>query len=888
MKIHQLKAADAITSLGSRAQGLSRAEAAARLQEYGLNRVEEAAREHLAIRFLKEFTHFFALILWLAAALAFVAALSEPEGGMTTLGVAILGVILVNGVFSFWQEYRAERAIAALRRLLPASVIVARDNENMQVAADEIVPGDILYLGEGDKVPADCRLIEAFGVRVNNATVTGESLPKARTAEPSPEEEVLQARNILLAGTAMVSGDARALVFATGMHTEFGKIAHLTQERGERYSPLQREIARMSRLIALMSTLIGVAFFVVGRVIGIPFWENFIFAIGVIVANVPEGLLPAVTLSLAMATQRMARKNALIRHLPAVETLGSATVICTDKTGTLTQNIMRVKTLFLGGMFCRIPDVDTSLRKRHAALFEAAGRCHNLKRAGSGDGMTWIGDPMEAALARMAHEMMPGMRDDPRIAEIPFDADRKRMSVVLRRPQGVTLFTKGALETLLPLCTRVQSGSAIEPLSEAWRQKLLHAQEEMADQGFRILAFAFREAESEQEVREEGLTLTGLAGLEDPPRPEVPDAIRKCHAAGIKVIMITGDHPHTAKAIAREIKLTQTEAPRIITGEQLRRLSAAQLQVALDEPEIIFARVGADQKMLIVSALKRKKHVVAATGDGVNDAPALKQAHIGIAMGVSGTDVTRESADMILLDDNFASIVAAIEEGRAVFDNIRKFLTYVLTSNIPELVPYLSFVLFKIPLALTIIQMLAVDLGTDMLPALGLGAEKPAPDIMQRPPRKRSERLFDWRLALRAYLFLGVLEAAAAMAAFLYVLRGGGWHYGAMLAHGDVLYLQGTTATLSAIIVMQVVNVFLCRSPDLSIGTYGLSGNRLILLGVAAELVLIFLIDYTPAGNQVFGTAPVGIEVWLQVIPFAAAMLAFEEARKWLARRFRT
>jgi magnesium-transporting ATPase (P-type) len=380
------------------------------------------------------------------------------------------------------------------------------------------------------------------------------------------------------------------------------------------------------------------------------------------------------------------------------------------------------------------------------------------------------------------------------------------------------------------------------------------------------------------------MTLAGLIGLEDPPRPEVAGALQKCRDAGIKVIMVTGDHPHTATAIAREIGLVRSAAPVVITGARLGHLSDIQLQLALDAPEIIFARVLAEQKMRIVGALKKKREIVAVTGDGVNDAPALRKADVGIAMGRSGTDVAREAADMVLLDDNFASIVAAIEEGRAVFTNIRNFLTYILTSNVPELIPYLAFVVLRIPLPLTIIQILAVDLGTDMLPALGLGAEKPAPDIMNAPPRPRSDRLLNWPLIVRAYLFLGVMQAVAAMSAYWFVLNWGGWRFGEKLALHDPLYLQATTACLSAIVVMQIANVFLCRSDRRSAFTSGLFSNKLILVGVAAEITLIVLIDYTPWGNALFGTAPIPAAVWLFIIPFALGMLALEELRKWFVR----
>jgi sodium/potassium-transporting ATPase subunit alpha len=886
MKIHHLSVEAALASLNTGTDGLSHAEAGRRLQEFGPNQVERVAGTPLWLRFLKEFTHFFALILWVAAGLAFAAEVFGPGQGMLTLGLAILGVILINGLFSFLQEYRAEKALAALEKLLPHQVEVMREGKARQILAAELVPGDFLILEEGGDVPADCRLIEAFGVRVNHATVTGESLPKARDANPSAEENFLYSKNVLLAGTSLVSGQAKAVVFATGAHTEFGKIASLTQSARKIISPLQREIAHLSRLVAILATSIGVVFFLIGQFIGLSFWANLIFAIGIIVANVPEGLLPTVTLSLAMATQRMAKRNALVRHLSSVETLGSASVILTDKTGTLTQNRMEVKQLFLGEKTLSRSDAlsEASLLEKWRPLFLGMGLCHNLKRA---DNNQWLGDPMEVALANMALDT----RIDPAafviVDEVPFDTDRKRLSTLHQVSGGLELYTKGAPETVLPLCHQLLLETGLTPLTPELRKAFTNAQARMADQGLRVLAFAQRTVLPGyvHDTLETDMTLVGLVGLEDPPRPEVKAAIQKCFDAGIRVIMVTGDHPHTALAIGREIGLIRSAKPAIVTGDELLHLSDTQLQLALDAPEIIFARVTANQKLHIVNALQQKKHTVAVTGDGVNDAPALKQADIGIAMGISGTDVAKEAADMVLLDDNFASIVAAIEEGRGVYDNIRKFLTYILTSNIPELIPYLAFVLFKIPLPLTIIQILAVDLGTDMLPALGLGAERPHPGVMQRPPRPRQERLLNLGLLLRAYLFLGIMEAGAAMAAFFFVLNSGGWHYGETLGHLDPLYLQATTGTLSAIIVMQVVNVFLCRSQRDSVFSFGLFSNRLTLGGIAFEITLICLIDYTPWGNALFGTAPIGMDVWLFVVPFALGMLLMEELRKWLVHQ---
>ena len=884
MRITQLATAEALASLRSSEGGLSSAEAARRLAEYGANRVEEIRREPLALRFAREFTHFFALILWLAAGLAFIAELNDPGQGMAMLGFAILGVIVVNGAFSFWQEFRAERAIAALKNLLPRQVTATRDGLACRVGAETLVPGDLVLVQEGDDVPADCRLIEASDLRVNLATITGEALPKARSAAPCDEPDLLAARNVLLAGTAVVSGHGKALVFATGMHTEFGRIAHLTQTGGESPSPLQREIARMSRVVAALATLLGVSFFAIGQALGLSFWQNLVFAIGIIVANVPEGLLPTVTLALAMATQRMARRNALIRHLPAVETLGSATVICTDKTGTLTQNRMAVNLAFFAEGPVALPAASAAAQT-YRPFFDVALRCHDLREIADNGRIRLLGDPMEAALVAMAEAAL-GSRTGTRAGEIPFDADRRRMSTAYESPDGPILYCKGAPEAVLPLCDAVLTAAGVQPFDAAQRERFRLAQEDMAERGLRVLALAWRRLppDAPREGWEQGLVLAGLAGIEDPPRPEVEDAIRRCREAGIKVIMVTGDHPRTALAIARQIGLVRSEPPVAVTGAELRRMSEAQLQLALDAPEILFARVTADQKMRVVEALKRKAHVVAATGDGVNDAPALKRADIGIAMGLSGTDVARESADMVLLDDNFASIVNAIEEGRAVYENIRKFLAYILTSNVPELVPYLAFVLFRIPLPLTIIQILAVDLGTDMLPALALGAERPDPQNMRRPPRPRGERLLSWPLLARADLFLGALEAAAAMAAFFFVLRSAGWSYGELPGRLDPLYLQATTACLAAIIVTQVVNVFLCRDPRASLFAIGLGGNRLILLGIAVELVLVLGIVYTPWGQAVFGTAPLPLEAWLFVLPFAAAMFVAEEARKLLVR----
>ncbi len=880
MQIARQSPAEAMAALDSSTDGLPRGVVLRRQGEFGPNRVEAVARKPHWLVLIGEFTHFFALILWLAATLAFVADHFDPAQGMAVLGWAILGVIVINGAFSFWQMYRAEQALAALEKLLPQRVSVRRDGREVEIGADELVPGDLLLLVEGAKVPADCRIVESWGLRVNLATLTGESYPKARSAEADdhPAPDPLSAHCLLLAGTLVVSGECSAVVYATGMRTEFGRIAHLAQTARDIESPLQREIRHVSRLVAILALGLGVVFFVIGQLIGLGFWANLMFAIGILVANVPEGLLPTVTLALAMATQRMARRNALVRHLPAVETMGCATVILTDKTGTLTQNRMTVREVFVGGRHHLAHRRWPGGREPH--LRAVLRFCHSLKFADNQP----IGDPMEIALWQFAGDLPP---IGPQVGEIPFDSERRRMSVYTRAADGSgLLLCKGAPENVLPLCSTWRDGTAVRTFDAEAREIFQRAHEDLTSRGLRVLACAWRPLSDGEAASETELELCGLVGLEDPPRPDVHQAVGRCHEAGLRVIMITGDHPRTALALAREVDLVRGSAPRVLTGEAVRQMSAAGLQIALDAPEVIFARVTAEQKMLVVQALQRKGEIVAVTGDGVNDAPALRTADIGIAMGLSGTDVAREAADIVLLDDHFGTIVNAIEEGRAVYENIRKFITYILTSNIPEIVPYLAFVLFRIPLPLTVIQILAVDLGTDMLPALALGVEKPSADVMQRPPRQRDEHLLSGRLLSRAYLFLGPLQALGAMATFFFALVGAGWHYGDMPDMADPVYLQATTACLMAIVLAQVVNLFVCRHERLPAWRFSLLENRWLLAGLGVELGLLLLIVYTPWGNMLFGTAPLSTAVWLFALPFAVVLGVAEEARKWFGRQF--
>jgi sodium/potassium-transporting ATPase subunit alpha len=888
MRLHQLSVQEALISVRSTEQGLSSSEAARRLGEFGPNRLEKVAQKPFALRLLNEFFRFFSVLLWIAAGLAFLAGWFSPGQGMTHVGIAIVVVIIVSGTFSILQEYRVDRALAALEDLLPRHIQALRDGTVVRLLVEGLVPGDVILLEPGTVVPADSRVLEASCLRVNDAALTGESIPRSRGPAPSEDEDARRSANIMLAGASVVSGRGRAVVFATGASTELGKIARLTQYSEKAVSPLRKEIGYLSRLIAVLSITIGLVFFAVGALVGIPLWRDVVFSIGIVVAMVPEGLLPTLTLALVFAARRMSARNVLVRHLSSVETLGSATVICADKTGTLTENRMRAREVLLG-LDERVEvdgDALTGLADRQPELFSAALECHEVEERDDRGTRTLVGDPTEVALVEMAQRARPRPTRLRQIDAIPFD-ERLRHSVVCETPDGPVLFCKGAPESVLHLCREFRVDGQTEPLGPEALERIRLALQAMAGRGLRLLAFASRRlpAASTHETLEQDLTFCGLVGLEDPPRAEVPEAVRKCREAGVRVIMVTGDHPHTATAIAREVGIVRSENPVVITGEQLTRLSITELRLLLDAPEILFARVAADQKLRIVEALKERRDVVAVTGDGVNDAPALKAAHIGVAMGLKGSEVAREAADVVLLDDNFASLVNGVEEGRATFQNIRKFLTYVLVHNVAELVPYLGFALFKIPLPLTPVQVLSIDMGTDTLTTLGLGVEKPHADVMRRAPRPQKERLLNRPLALRAYLYLGVIEAAAAMAAFFFVLRGAGWKYGQELAGDDPLYLQATTACLSAIVVLQIVNVFLCRSSVRSVFSTGLSGNPLILWGVVLEIALVLLADYTPWGNAALRTAPLPARVWLFFLPFAVTMLALEELRKWVARR---
>ena len=1006
--------------LESAPQGLDEAEAQQRLTRFGPNELPQSAQRALWLRFTDQLTHFMAILLWVAGVLAFIS-------HTAALGWAIWSVILINAVFSFWQEFRAERALAALKNVLPNLVRVYRSGNLTQIPARDLVRGDVIQIEEGDRIPADARLVTAESLYLDISVLTGESLPVARNAYPVRQRVALPVRggqplerpgeqpqlekanpaeisNLVLAGATVSSGRGLAVVYATGTYTEFGQVARITTEVVREPSTLEVQVNHIVRVITAIALTMGVLIFALtSLLVGMELKESFIFAIGIIVALVPEGLLPTVTLSLAMGVQRMVRRNALVRRLSAVETLSAVNVICTDKTGTLTKNEMTVRHLWLPPLPEDSPVKDSPVKDSlanesppnasplnapsnvalsQASLMATASNSHHFKDddmellpgqiriTGAGydptvgqvhlppdSPLTWkvhllltgaalcsnarlthltapsrwqeIGDPTEAALivaaAKAGLNVEVLQQRYPRQREIPFDSRRRMMTVVLEgrddlwplsqaSPQTVppqadlVAFTKGAPLEVVRHCQSMLRDGTVTPLTHADWEQVVAANDHFARQGFRVLGLAIRPGSADlkdmkAQDLEQGLIFVGLVAMFDPPRPEVPQAIAQCHQAGIRVTMVTGDYGLTAEAIAQQIGLVEPdlathEPVRVITGDTLGHLSDAQLQQMVKyRSRLVFARMAPEHKLRLVEAYKATGSVVAVTGDGVNDAPALRSAHIGIAMGLNGTDVAREAADIVLTDDNFATIVGAIEEGRTVYQNIRKFITYILSSNVPELLPFLAMVALKIPPALVIMQILAIDLGTDMVPALALGAEVAEPGTMTQPPRRKDQPLMDRNLLLRAYGWLGLIEGILGMAAFFWVWSRHGYSLSqiqavtpglqAHIAPAPVvaIYLQSLTLTLAAIVAGQTGNVFACRSEKIPIWRLGWFSNPLIWLGIATEWILIVAIIKLPPLQAIFSTAPLSLGQWVMLLICPPIVLGLEELRKAMMRK---
>ncbi|MDY0385748.1 MAG: HAD-IC family P-type ATPase [Methanolobus sp.] len=878
---HSVPLEDILKRIDTTATGLSSEEAVRRIALCGRNVFEETGKESILVKYFKQYKNFFSLLLLFGSVLSFIAEWLDPGQGNIFIAIALLGVVILNSSFTFIQEYQAERIMASFKDLIPPKARVFRDGKITDILATEIVVGDLVYLEEGDKVPADGRIIEENSLKVDNSPITGEAEPQLRSLECT-HTSILECRNMVFSGTLVQTGNGKVIVVGTGSDTQIGKLAVLTEQTSSVDTPIRKELNHFIKIISAIAIFLGISFFLAGFLIQDTFLSNLIFAIGIIVANVPEGLLPTVTLALSLASKRMAKRDALIKQLESVETLGSTTVICTDKTGTLTQNKMTIHSVYTG-----TGHLDVDKKPPPPEIFlRVATICNNSRLTEEKPG--YKGDPTEGSLLVYASDFTDiekTKNEYPRIQEYPFDSKKERMQVICKTPgEKKESYLKGAPEVIIDMCSHILVGGKEEVLDDKQKKVLEEEHIVMAKKGERVLAFAYRKADSANEY-EDGFTFIAFAGAVDPPRPEVRDAIKKCHLAGIKVVMITGDHPITARSIAATVGLSNDhEEPELITGTELEELSTEELIKRLKAPSIVFARTSPVQKLKIVRAFQASGEIVTMTGDGVNDAPAMKNADMGVAMG-SGTDVAREAADMVLLDDNFATIVNAIEEGRIVFDNIKKFIAYILTSNVPEILPFIAFVLLSVPLPINVQLILAIDLGTDIIPALSLAVEKGEGDIMKRPPRSREEKLLTAQVLLTSYGIKGPIEAAAGFACYFAVLLDGGWTWGQNLPFTDTLYMQAITAFFAAVIVCQIANVFTSRTRRQSVLTKGLFSNRMMLLGIASELLILIFIVYNPLGNLVFNTAAISIKYVLIAVPFALLLLGIDEFRKYAIRK---
>ena len=1161
-QIHELEPEAVYGVLRSRAAGLTEREVVTRRQTVGPNRLKPPSRWGWVRRLGKHFVNFFSILLDVAAGVCFLAASLQQDEGMQILGWALGGVSVLNSLFAFAQELRAEHAMAELAKFLPQRVRVRREGRELSILAEELVPGDLLLLSEGDRIAADARLVESEELLVNNAPLTGESRSIALHTQACTGR-LVESANITFAGCSVLRGQGMAVVFATGHRTEFGKIAAFSRDVTRERCPLQRETVRMVRILTVIAVAMGLLFFAYGVISGRSLWINIVFMLGIIVANVPEGLLPTFTLALSMASLRMARKQVLVKNLEAVETLGAVHVICTDKTGTLTENALAVSALIdpVDGKGLESPEERWSLLrvamiasevrpatkaartvrpKRHLRSRRGAPamrfvqmvrlllglprwRRRRLSETPSGSEKrpisNWPGDPLDIAVVE--HYAARCGSPSAILSEVrrhfPFDLARRREAGLLVNRHEAVFAVKGAWESLQPLLSQIRDregnhlpvsverlaqcelyvrslasqgqrviavaartfpyktitcdttetaginvastpaaatsavtphahvaatkvdakDAGVNPSTERWRAAMgnaamgnaamgndptasvvslsdalgrrtttpratgpvtaSHLQTSAADPlGSRddqawskssdamenhpvtssnrtlsdrasdsasavdgrlsdgrvispSVSLSVNHSDSVRTVSENretsehragepeaaessetwpvgaeasedrlaseswwlewlkeptqgaganqdeasrlletDLVLYGFLALEDPVRSDVAEAVDRCQAAGIQVLMVTGDHPDTAVAIARRCHILPEEGElsgQVVLGAELQTLREQQLVDRLAGGATIFARTSPEQKMKIVSAWKRLGKTVAMTGDGVNDSPALKAADVGIAMGVSGTEVAREAADLVLLDDHFASIVAGIEEGRAVFANMQKFTTYVLSSNVPEIVPFLLFIVLPVPLALTVIQILSIDLGTDLLPAIGLGQEPPDRQTMQRPPRRWNERLLSLPVMINAYLFLGLLQAIYSLSLFFLVLGLGGWRWGMPLAESAPLYRSATGITLASVILMQIGNVLGRRSETGCGLDRGLWLNPLLLTGIALEILFSWSILYFPPVQKVLQTGPV--ELWVYALAWGGIpwILGWDWLRKSLAAK---
>lgn len=877
-------------------EGLSSKEAHKLLQKYGENIIRETGKIPLWRKFLEQFTDFMVLTLMGAAVIAFLVAIIQNNYSEMIDVYMILGIVILNAIIGFVQEYKSEKAIEALKKMVSPHGKVYRDGKLKNMETRYMVPGDIFMVEAGDKIPADAILLESNELKIDESMLTGESTPTHKDIQSK-----IQEKKILFMGTNVANGTAKALVQKTGMQTEFGKIAHLTTSTKKDRTPLQKELKRVGIFIGKIAIVISVILFIVGLAFQKQtLIHSLLFSVAVAVAAVPEGLPAIVTITLALGVQKLAKKRAIIKQLSSVETLGSTTVICSDKTGTLTQNEMTVKEIMLGekesteisgigydpekGEILFSKNYD---RKAAKLLFQISALCNNAKLRQEKNEWKIVGDPTEGALQTLA---MKGekygslkLEEFARIKEYPFDSIRKRMSVHVEQNGKKYIFAKGAPDSLLKISSHILIDGEKIPLTSGHKKEILKKSDIMAEKALRIMGFAYKEASqkkmSEKEA-EQDLIFVGLAGMMDPPRKEVPKAVELCKQADIRIIIVTGDYGPTAMAIGKKIGVANGDT-KVITGDDLEKMSEAQLKKILGKKEnIIFARIKPEHKLLIVETLKKHDEIVAVTGDGVNDAPALKRADIGVAMGIAGTEVSKEASNMILTDDSFASIITAISQGRSIYENLKKFIWFIISSNIGEVLTIFLAIIFFLPSPFTAILILAVNIGTDVLPALALGMEKPEKFIMQAPPRNPKKKILNTKFVIRMF-YVGLMVGLVTISTYVWALMQNGWKWGEFPGKNSEMHLKAITAAFVALVLTQLFNAINARSEKTS--TLKLPQNYYLLGAIGISILIVLAIVELPTFQNLFRTTGLSITEWIIVTLASSSLLIVEEVRKKIA-----
>ncbi|XP_063069052.1 sodium/potassium-transporting ATPase subunit alpha-1b [Engraulis encrasicolus] len=953
-------------------KGLTGARAAEILARDGPNALTPPPTIPEWVKFCKQMFGGFSMLLWTGAMLCFVAygvqaaMEDEPANDNLYLGVVLSVVVVITGCFSYYQEAKSSKIMDSFKNLVPQQALVMRDGEKQQINAETVVVGDLVEVKGGDRIPADIRIIAATGAKVDNSSLTGESEPQTRSPDFS-NDNPLETRNIAFFSTNCVEGTARGIVISTGDRTVMGRIATLTSGLEVGRTPISIEIEHFIHIITGVAVFLGVSFFVLSLVLGYSLLEAVVFLIGIIVANVPEGLLATVTVCLTLTAKRMAKKNCLVKNLEAVETLGSTSTICSDKTGTLTQNRMTVAHMWFDN---QIHEADTTENQSGAtfdrssatwnALARVAGLCNRAVFLAEQTNVPILkrdvaGDASESALLKCIELCCGSVKEmrekHPKVAEIPFNSTNKYQLSIHKNPNAAAetthlLVMKGAPERILDRCSSILIGGKDLPLDEELKDAFQNAYLELGGLGERVLGFCHYNMPDDQfpagfqfdaedlNFPTDNLCFVGLMSMIDPPRAAVPDAVGKCRSAGIKVIMVTGDHPITAKAIAKGVGI-------ISEGNETVEDIAARLNIPVDEvnprdakacvvhggdlkdmdidilddilrnhTEIVFARTSPQQKLIIVEGCQRQGAIVAVTGDGVNDSPALKKADIGVAMGISGSDVSKQAADMILLDDNFASIVTGVEEGRLIFDNLKKSIAYTLTSNIPEITPFLFFIICSIPLPLGTVTILCIDLGTDMVPAISLAYEAAESDIMKRQPRNpKTDKLVNERLISIAYGQIGMIQALAGFFTYFVILAENGFLPGRLLGirtHWDNKHVNDLedsygqqwtyeqrkiveftchTAFFASIVIVQWADLIVCKTRRNSVFQQGMR-NKILIFGLFEETLLAAFLSYTPGMGVALRMYPLKLEWWFCAIPYSLLIFIYDELRKLCLRRY--